>query len=36
MGLGAQPQEQEHFAIYTVIYIWKQYFQLLDWQKIVT
>ena len=35
MGLGVQPQ-QEHFAIYTLIYVWKQYFQLLNWHKIVT
>ena len=35
MGLGAQPQ-QEHFAIYTLICLWKQYFQLLNWHKIVT
>ena len=34
MGLGVQPQ-QEHFAIYTLIYVWKQYFQLLNWHKIV-
>ena len=35
MGLGLQPQ-QEHFAIYTFIYVWKQCFQLLNWYKIVT
>ena len=35
MGLGAQRQ-QERFAIYTLIYVWKQYFQLLNWHKIVT
>ena len=35
MGLGVQPQ-QEHFAIYTLIYVWKQYFQLLNWHKIAT
>ena len=35
MGLGVQPQE-EHFAIYTLIYVWIQYFQLLNWRKIVT
>ena len=35
MGLGVQPQ-QEHFTIYTLIYVWKQYFQLLNWHKIVT
>ena len=35
MGPGAQPQ-QEHFAIYTLICVWKQYFQLLNWHKIVT
>ena len=35
MGVGIQPQ-QEHFAIYTLIYVWKQYFQLLNWHKIVT
>ena len=29
MGLMVQPQ-QEHFAIYTLIYVWKQYFQLLN------
>ena len=27
MGLGVQLQ-QENFAIYTLIYVWKQYFQL--------
>ena len=32
MGQGVQPQ-QEHFAIYTLIYVWKQYFQLLNWHK---
>ena len=36
MGLGVQPQ-RKHFAIYTPIYyVWKQYFQLLNWYKIVT
>ena len=35
MGLGVQPQ-QEHFAIYTFICVWEQYFQLLNWHKIVT
>ena len=35
MGLRVQPQ-QEHFAIFTLIYVWKQYFQLLKWHKIVT
>ena len=35
MGLGAQSQ-QKHFAVYTLIYVWKQYFQLLNWHKIVT
>ena len=35
MGLGAQTK-QEYFAIYTLIYVWKQYFQLLNWYKIVT
>ena len=34
MGLGAQPQE--NFSIYTLIYISKQYFQLLNSHKIVT
>ena len=35
MGLVVQPQ-QDHFAIYTLVYVWKQYFQLLNWHKIVT
>ena len=35
MDLEAQPQ-QKHFAIYTLICVWKQYFQLLNWHKIVT
>ena len=35
MGLGVQPQ-QEYFAIYTLIYVWKQCFQLLNWHKVVT
>ena len=35
MGLGAQPR-QEHFAFYTLICVWKQYFQHLNWHKIVT
>ena len=35
MCLGVQPQ-QEHFAIYTLIYVWKQYFQLLNIRIIVT
>ena len=35
MRLGIQPKE-EHFAIYTLIYVWKQYLQLLNWHKIVT
>ena len=34
MGLGTQLQE--HFAIYTLIYAWKQYFSLLNGRKIVT
>ena len=34
-GWGLEPQ-QEHFAIYTPIYVLKQYFQLLNWHKIVT
>ena len=29
MGLGVQPQ-QERFTIYTLIYVWEQYFQLLN------
>ena len=29
VGLGVQPQQQ-HYAIYTPIYVWKQYFQLLN------
>ena len=29
MGLGAQSQ-QKHFAVYTLIYVWKQHFQLLN------
>ena len=32
MSLGVQPQ-LEHFAIYTLIYAWKQYLQLWNWQK---
>ena len=35
MGLGLQPQ-QEHFETDTLIYVWKQYFQLLNWHRIVT
>ena len=35
MGLKAHPQ-QEYFAIYTFIFLWKQYFQLLNWHKTVT
>ena len=34
MGLGVQPQ-QKHFTIYTLICVWKQYFQLLNRNKIV-
>ena len=35
MGLGIQPHK-EHFAIYALIYVWKQFFQLLNWHKIFT
>ena len=35
MGLGAQ-LKWEHFTIYSIIYVLKQYFQLLNWHKIVT
>ena len=34
MGLGEQPQE--HFEIYTLIYVLKKYFQLLNWHRAVT
>ena len=33
MRQAARPQE--NFAIYTLIYICKQYFHLLNWYKIV-
>ena len=35
MGLGVQPQQKD-FTIYTLICVWKQYFQLLNRNKIVT
>ena len=35
MDLETQPQ-QRYFAIYTLICVWKQYFLLLNWYKIVT
>ena len=35
MGLKAQPKHK-HFEIYTLIHVWKQYFQHLNWDKIVT
>ena len=35
MGLGLQPQ-QEHSAIYTLIYVSKHYLQLLNWHKFAT
>ena len=35
MGLGIQPHK-EYFAIYALIYVWKQFFQLLNWHKIFT
>ena len=34
MGVRAQPQ-QKHFAIYTLICPWKQYFQLLTDTKLL-
>ena len=34
---GKQPSlTQKHFAIYTLIYVGKHYFQLLNWHKILT